>query len=368
MQRLKASIVKEIWSLLRDPKARIILVLPPLIQLFIFTFATTLDVRNVDIAVLDRSGGTHAAELVQRIGGSPNFREIRYLKSSADLQDAIDNQEVIAALVINDGFDRALTKGEPAQVGLVLDGRRSNAAQIVAGYVTGIVAEMDAEAIPQIAGPQMTGGPQVTNWFNPTLDFIWFTLPALIVIIVSVAGLAITSQTVSRERELGTFDQLLVSPLRLHEILIGKIVPPFLVGATNGTVYLVLAQLVFGVPFTGSVLLFFLSLAIYLLALIGVGLFVSSLSMTQQQSFLGSFVVTTPLILLSGYASPIANMPEWLQVITYANPARYFFIIVQGLFLKGMPSSDILHQLWPLALIALVTLSASAWLFRSRME
>ncbi|WP_336981978.1 ABC transporter permease [Altererythrobacter fulvus] len=363
MQRLKASIVKEIWSLLRDPKARIILVLPPLIQLFIFTFATTLDVKNVDLAVLDRSGGTHAAELVQRISGSPNFRDILYLRSSEDLHRAIDNQQVIAALVIEEGFDRALDKGQPTRVGLVLDGRRSNAAQIVAGYVSRITAEMDAEAMPQ-----MQGGAQVTNWFNPTLDFIWFTLPALIVIIVSIAGLAITSQTVARERELGTFDQLLVSPLRVHEIVIGKIVPPFLVGAVNGTLYLFVAQAVFGVPFTGSYLLFFISLAVYLLALIGVGLFVSSLSMTQQQSFLGSFVATTPLMLLSGYASPIANMPEWLQTVTYINPARYFLIIVQGLFLKGMPAADVLHQLWPLVLIALVTLSASAWLFRSRME
>lgn len=363
MQRLRAIIIKEIWSLLRDPKARIVLVLPPLIQLFIFTFATTLDVKNVDIAVLDRSGGVHAAELIQRINGSPNFREIRYLGSSAELTRAIDNQDVIAALVIEDGFDRALSRGEPARVGLVLDGRRSNAAQIVTGYISRITAEMDIEAM---AG--MEGGAEVTHWFNPALDFIWFTLPALIVIIVSVAGLAITSQTVSREREMGTFDQLLVSPLRLHEILIGKIVPPFLVGAGNGILYLIVAQAIFGVPFTGSLLLFFVSLAVYLLALIGVGLFVSSLSMTQQQSFLGSFVATTPLILLSGYASPIANMPEWLQTITYANPARYFFVIVQGLFLKGMPAADILHQLWPLVLIALITLSASAWLFRSRME
>ena len=363
MQRLSAIIVKEIWSLLRDPKARIVLVLPPLLQLFIFTFATTLDVRNVDIAVLDRSGGVHAAELLQRIDGSPNFRSIRYLGSSVELKHAIENQEVIAALVIEDGFDRALSRHQPAQVGLVLDGRRSNASQIVAGYISRIAADMDADAIPQTRG-----GAEITNWFNPTLDFVWFTLPALIVVIVSISGLAITAQTVSREREMGTFDQLLVSPLRVHEILIGKIVPPFLVGAANGTLYLIVGQALFGIPFSGSVLLFFLSLVTYLLALIGVGLFISSISMTQQQSFLGNFVVTNPLILLSGYASPIANMPDWLQTITYANPARYFLIIVQGLFLKGMPAIDVLNQLWPLVLIALVTLSASAWLFRSRME
>jgi len=363
MQRLRAIIVKEIWALLRDPKARTVLVVPPLIQLFIFTFATTLDVRNVDIAVLDRSAGTHSAELVQRIAGSPNFRHIRYLRSSDELHRAIDRQEVIAALVIEEGFDRALDRGQPTQVGLVLDGRRSNAAQIVAGYLSLITAQMGAEAAPQVQG-----GVEVTNWLNPSLDYIWFTLPALIVIIVSIAGLAITSQTVSREREMGTFDQLLVSPLRVHEILIGKIVPPFLVGAFNGTLYLVVAQLVFGIPFTGSLLLFFPALFAYLLALIGLGLFVSALSMTQQQSFLGSFVATTPLIMLSGYASPIENMPGWLQTVTYLDPARYFLVIVQGQFLKGMPAIDVLHQTWPLVLIAFATLSASAWLFRSRME
>jgi ABC-2 type transport system permease protein len=212
------------------------------------------------------------------------------------------------------------------------------------------------------------GGSVVTNWYNPALDYIWFTLPSLVAIITSVAGLAITSQSVARERELGTFDQLMVSPLRVHEILIGKMVPPFVIGMINGSVYLIVAPLIFGVPFTGSLLLFFLSLGMYLLALIGMGMLVSAASQTQQQAFLGVFLVTTPLILLSGYASPIDNMPDWLQVVTYLDPARYFLVIVQGLFLKAMPAASVFHQLWPLALIACVTLSASAWLFRARME
>lgn len=376
MGRLRASIVKELWSLLRDPKGRIVLIMPPLIQLLIFTYATTLDVENVDLAVLDQSNGVHAAELVQRLSGSTNFRELRYLRSRDELERAVDRQEVLGVLVISQDFDRKLTRGEPAQVGLILDGRRSNAAQIVNGYVTQIVAGMNADTVTQMrsgqsGGPspgQSEGGAQVTHWFNPSLDFVWFTLPALIVIITSVVGIAITSQTVSREREMGTFDQLLVSPLRVHEILIGKIVPPLLVGIINGTVYLVLAQLVFGVPYTGSLLIFFPCLVIYMLSLIGVGLFVSSMSKNQQQSFLGSFVVTNPVIILSGYASPIENMPEWLQMITYLNPARYFLIIVQGLFLKAMPLTAVLQQLWPLTLIALVTLFAAGRLFRARME
>ncbi|MGH6613697.1 ABC transporter permease [Sphingomonas sp.] len=364
MRRLRAMIVKEMWALLRDPKSRLILVVPPFLQLFIFTFATTLDVRNVDIAVINRSAGVHSTELVSRIAGSPRFRHIIPLTSPEQLAAAIDNQRVIAALVIDQDFDRAIDVGRPATLGVVLDGRRSNAAQIVAGYLGQIAAGVGGDL--QLRAPRE--GSAVTNWFNPSLDYIWFTLPSLIAIVVSVSGLGVTSQSVARERELGTFDQLMVSPLRVHEILIGKMVPPFLVGTFNATIYLILAPLVFGVPFLGSLLLFYLSLSIYQLALIGVGMLVSSASRTQQQAFLGSFLATVPLILLSGYASPIDNMPGWMQVITYANPTRYFLDIVQGVFLKAMPAEAVFQQLWPLAIIACVTLAASAWLFRARME
>ena len=365
MGRLRTMIVKEIWALLRDPKSRVVLVVPPLLQLFIFTFATTLEVRNVDIGVLDRSSGAHSVELVSRIAGSPNFRKIQRLESPQALEKAIDRQEVIAAVVIDEDFDRAVTAHRPATIGVVLDGRRSNAAQIVSGYLSQIAGGVGADLAPRRRGGE---GSVVTNWYNPSLDYVWFTLPSLVAIITSVAGLAITSQTVARERELGTFDQLMVSPLRVHEILIGKMVPPLLVGLFNGTLYLTVAPLVFGVPFTGSLILFYLSLTTYMLALIGVGMLVSAASATQQQAFLGSFLVTTPLILLSGYASPIDNMPDWLQIVTYADPARYFLVIVQGLFLKAMPAAAVFHQLWPLVIIACLTLSAAAWLFRARME
>jgi len=366
LRRLAAMIVKELWAVLRDPKSRIVLIMPPLMQLFIFTYATTLDVKNADIGLLDLSSGPHAVELVNRIAGSPNFREIRRLASPQELQRAVDDQQVIAALVIDQDFDARLSRGERVTIGVVLDGRRSNAAQIVAGYLSQIVAGMGADLLPRrSAAPQ---GSIITNWYNPSLDYIWFTLPSLVAIITSVAGLAITSQSVARERELGTFDQLMVSPLRVHEILIGKMVPPFLIGFLNGNIYLVAALLIFGVPFRGALLLFWLALAMYMLALIGLGMLVSAASQTQQQAFLGVFLVTTPLILLSGYASPIDNMPDWLQVVTYADPARYFLVIVQGLFLKAMPAGAVFHQLWPLALIAVLTLGTSAWLFRARME
>lgn len=367
MLRLRAMIVKEIWAVLRDPKTRIVLVVPPLLQLFIFTFATTLDVRNADLGLLARSHGHATTELIQRLDGSPFIRRLVPLASERDLARAIDDQKVIGALVVAESFDRDVAAGRPATLGLVLDGRRSNAAQIVGGYVGQIAGSVGSD-VSTVTRPTAPGRSAVTNWYNPALDYVWFTIPSLIAIIVMIAGLSITSQSVARERELGTFDQLMVSPLRVHEILIGKMVPPLLIGLFNATVYLILGRLIFGVPFRGSLLLFYPAMIVYMLALIGVGMLVSAASKTQQQAFLGSFLATTPLMLLSGYASPIDNMPGWLQTITLADPVRYFIVIVQGLFLKAMPAWAVLENVWPMAIISVVTLSAAAYLFRARME
>ncbi|HEY0315010.1 MAG TPA: ABC transporter permease [Sphingomonas sp.] len=366
LTRLRAMIVKEFWAILRDPRARTVLFLPPLVQLFIFGFATTLEVRNYDVGLLDRSGGHAAVELAAQIAASPDVHSVVRLHSLDDLRQAIDNREVIAAVVLQPDFDAVIARGETATMGVVLDGRRSNAAQIVGGYLQRIAATTGAVLRPQAASPP--GSSVTVNWFNPNLDYPWFTIPGLIVVIGAVSGISVTAQSVARERELGTFDQLMVSPLRTWEILAGKMVPPIVVGLINGSIFMIVGRIVFGVPFTGSILLFYGSLALFLLALIGVGMFISAASATQQQAFLGAFLVTVPLILLSGYASPIDNMPGWLQVASIANPGRWFLEIDEGLFLKAMPAADIFARFLPLTVIAMVTLGLGAWLFRARME
>jgi ABC-2 type transport system permease protein len=369
VSRLRAMIVKEFWAVLRDPRGRIVLFVPPLMQLFVFGLATTLEVRNFDVGILDRSGGPAAIEFVQQIAGSPNVGRIVTLRSPEELRESIDNRRVIAALVLESDFDATVARGETATAGVILDGRRSNAAQIVNGYLGRVAASAGATLRPQsIPRPNLAATPVVTHWFNPNLEYLWFTLPSLIVIIGAVSGVSITAQSVARERELGTFDQLMVSPLRVHEILIGKMAPPVAVGLVNGTLYLLAAQFIFHVPFTGSVLLFYGALLMFLLALVGVGMFISAASATQQQAFLGSFGVAVPLILLSGYASPVDNMPGWLQIVSLGNPSRWFLEIVHGVFLKGMPLHDVGVRLLPLLLIAIVTLGLGAWLFRARME
>jgi len=378
--RLKSIIIKELWAILRDPRTRIVLIVPPILQLAIFGLATTLEVKNMSLGVLNRDGGAWSQEVIERVAGSPNVGRVISLKSDDDARNAIERQRVIAVLRFDSDFSAKVSGGRGGTIGVVADGRRSNAAQIVASYLDQIAASVGASVSRRQVRPVAPSGPVVptgdflagrsvvVNWFNRNLDYLWFTMPALIAIMSAISAMSVTAQSVARERELGTYDQLMVSPLRVSEILVGKMVPPVLVGAFITTVYVILIPWVFRVPLTGSIALLYGALVFYLLALTGVGMLVSVLSATQQQAFLGMFLVAIPLILLSGYASPVDNMPDWLQVIAHLDPATYFLRVTEGVFLKSMSARDVLDNCWPLALICVVTLSASALLFRSRME
>ena len=249
---------------------------------------------------------------------------------------------------------------------LILDGRSSNASLILGGYAQQIVSGYNAELRQARPGPAPASVVVSRSWFNPNLDALWSTVPSLVAILVALEGLMVTGLSVARERELGTFDQLLVSPLAPGEIVVGKTAAGFLIGIAEGTLMITVAVFFFQIPFTGSVALLYASMAVYLLAILGIGLFISSLASTQQQAILGTFSFMVPMMLLSGFASPVENMPDWLQYVTLANPVRHFMVIVKGLFLKAMPAGDVLNSLWPLVVIAAATLTASTRLFRRR--
>lgn len=367
-RRLKALIVKELLAVLRDPRGRMILIGPPIIQLVVFSYAATLDVRNVDIAVLNDDAGRWGREMVQRVEASPSFRSVAPVSSPQALREAVDLQHVIAAVRIGATFSRDIEAGRPADLQVILDGRRSNAAQIVGGYLGQIAAGLAAETPGGRRAASSAVSTVPRNWFNPNLNFQWFMVPNLIGSIALMIGLIVTALSIARERELGTFDQLMVSPLRTHEILLGKLTPPMLIGMFHITLYILAAVFVFGVPLRGSLLLLYGCAVFYLASVVGLGLFISALSMTQQQAILGAFLFMVPATLLSGFATPIENMPEWLQPITTINPLRYFLVVVRGVFLKDIPVGEVWSNTWPLALIAMATLSAAAMLFRSRME
>jgi ABC-2 type transport system permease protein len=361
--RVKAMIKKEFLAVLKDPKTRYILIMPPIIQLFIFTFAATLDVKNVPIAILNLDNSQKSIELVQRFHGSKTFPEIVFLKSDKEIAPVIDNQESIAVLSIPEDFSKNIDSGKMASVMLMMDGRRSNAAQIISGYVVEIIQQYnkdlnlitkESEIIPR-------------NWFNPNLNYSWYNVPCLMGVLIMVVCLTITSMSVSRERELGTFDQVLVSPLSPREILIGKVVPAIIISLFEGSIILLLGVFLLKVPFVGNIVALYFVLFIFSLAVVGIGLFISSLSKTQQQANLGSFIFLSPAISLSGFATPIENMPYWLQVLTLANPLRYMLIVCKGIFLKAMPWMEVFEVSWPLFIIALCTLSAAGYYFRKAL-
>jgi ABC-2 type transport system permease protein len=364
--RIRCLIIKELLAVWRDPKTRFIVLVPPIIQMVIFAHAATQEVKNVAIAVYNQDMGTCGRDLVARFEGSPNFREVRHLSSVPEIARVIDSRSVLMVVQISEDFSRKLTSHQPAQVQLILDGRSSNSSQILAAYAEQIVNGYNAE----LAQANGTSPPASTviarSWFNPNLDAIWNIVPTLVAILVTLEGLMITGLSIARERELGTFEQLLVSPLSPMEIVIGKTVPAYLIGIGEGTLMLIVAVFVFRVPLTGSVVLLYLGMSVFLLAIIGIGLFVSSLAQTQQQAILGTFSCMVPISLLSGFASPVENMPDWLQFLSLANPLRHFIVIVKGIFLKSMPAVDLLHSLWPLVVIAAVTLVASTRLFHRR--
>lgn len=365
--RIKALIIKELIAILRDPKTRFILIGPPLLQLFVFAFAATLDVKNVSIGILNLDSGEKGFELVQRIKGSPTFTHIYYLDSALEIADFMDNQRATALLSINEEFSRNLDAKKKTSLQLILDGRKSNSAQIVAGYIADIVSQFaaDVEKNERIGMEKVELFPR--NWFNPNLIYYWFTVPGLLGILVMVEALLLTGLAIARERELGTFDQLLVSPLTPREILIGKALPAIFLSMIEGVVILLISTMIFRIPFVGSVFLILISMLVFIISIVGVGLYLSSLAYTQQQAILASFIFLTPAVLLSGFATPIENMPIWLQYLTYLNPARYFETIARGLYLKQLPASFVFLQTGPMMMIGIVTLAAASLSFRSKL-
>lgn len=367
IHRIVTLIKKELIGILRDPKTRISLLIPPIVQLFIFTFAATLDVKNVPVGIYNRDSGEKAIELIARFQGSPMFTQLIHLQSHQEIAPFLDQQRGLMVISIDETFSRNLNAKKPAPLQLILDGRKSNSAQIVAGYATQIITQFNQEIATKVRR-ESPAELFPRNWFNPNLLYYWYNIPSLVATLSMLTCLVVTSISVARERELGNFDQLLVSPLQPSEILIGKIIPGIIVGMAEGLLLLFVGVFGFHVPFTGSFPLFLFSLLIFIAAISGVGLFVSSLCSTQQQAMLGTFVIMVPSVLLSGFATPIENMPTWLQPFTFFIPLKYMLIISKGIFLKDLDWSAIINNLWPLALIAVFTLTAADLLFRRRLE
>ena len=362
--RLRAQIVKELLCLLRDPKSRAIIIGPPLIQLLVFSFAITLEVKNVDLALLNHDTGGAAVELVQQIESSALVKRLRVAGSEGELAEMIDTQQVLAGVVIPETFSRDIAQGKSGTAQVIIDGRKANAGQVALGYLQTITGNVATTLRPASGGELAS----VRHWFNPNLIYRWYVVPSLAGIIVTLVALMVTALSIARERELGTFDQLLVSPCTPTEIIVAKAIPAFLVGTVLASVMMCAAVFLFGVPFTGSFGLLFACLMLFILSLVGIGLMISSICSTQQQAILGTFAVSVPAIIMSGFATPVENMPVAMQWLAEAIPLKHFLIILQGSFLKALPPADVFANAWPMAAIAAVTLTMATLFVRSKLQ
>jgi len=364
--RLGTLIVKELALSFRDPQSRRLLILPVILQIALFPFAATLEVKNATLAVLNRDGGQNSIELIQRLSRTAAFTRLRLIHSDAELERVVDEQQALLVLVFPQDFSRSIAAGRRATIQAVVDGRRSNAAQIAFSYAGSVVQDYATERAAA-AGIATESRIDLRNWYNPNLEYRWHILPNLVAIITTIGALVVTALTVAREREQGTFEQLLVSPLTPGLIMVGKTVPAIVVAVMQATIIVLAAIFVYGVPFHGSVLLLYLSMVCYGLSLAGFGLFISSVARTQQQAFLGVFSFMVPAILLSGFIAPVENMPLVFRWISWFDPLRHFIVIVEGLFLKGFGAGLVWSELWPLLLIAGSGFLAGDWMFRRRV-
>jgi ABC-2 type transport system permease protein len=365
--RVRALVRKEFIAILKDPRSRFVLIVPPMIQLLVFGYAATFDLDRIPYAVYNEDGGAASRELLAAFQGSPHFRRVATLSAMHEIAPLVDARDVVLVLHVQPQFSRRMLSGEPAPLQVIVDGRNSNTALIALNYVRTVVTTFNEDRMAARGSSSLPARLETRAWFNPNLESRWFFIPGIIGVITLLVTMLTTALSVAREREQGTFDQLLVTPLRPVEILVGKALPGFLIGIAEATLILLVATLWFGVPLVGSLATLYAGLALFLLSAVGMGLLISSLAVTQQQGLLGAFLFMVPAVILSGFATPIANMPELVQHITLLDPLRYFLVILRKTFLEGASLPVLIHEFWPMALIGLVSLSLAGWLFRHRM-
>lgn len=358
---------KEFLAILKDPANRAILFVPALVQSLIFGYAATFDLTNVPYALLDQSRGPAAADLVARLDGTGVFHRVATLDNAAAIARVIDPGDALVVVHIPPRFEQRLSAGEPTPVQVILDARNSSSANSAAGYIGAIVDGFNEQWRIQHGGAPAGLTIESRAWYNPNLQTRWNFLPGLIAGLSMLQTLLLTALSVAREREQGTFDQLLVTPLTPAEIMIGKALPPIVIGLAQSTIILLVAKFWFEVPMAGSLLTLYTGLALFTIASVGIGLSISALSASMQQAMLYSFVLLMPLMLLSGLVTPVRNMPLLLQYLTYANPLRFSVDLVQRVYLEGVGLATVHSDLWPLLVIAAITLPTAAWLFRHRL-
>jgi ABC-2 type transport system permease protein len=366
---------KELIQTLRDKRMRITLIVPPVLQLIIFGYAANLDVKHIRTAVRDLDPSIASRDLIGRFSSSQYFDIVSFPDSPGEVKDLINRGQVILDVEIPTDFSRNLKKGDTATVQLILDGSESNTALIALGYANQILSEFSTGVLMKrlnragMIGFQETGVDlQQRIWFNPNLESRVFYVPGVIASIAFLIPIILTAQAIVREREIGTLEQIMVTPIRPWELMLGKTVPFALFGLLDVIMIALIGVFWFEVPLKGNPLVLLLGAVLFLVSSVAIGLFISTICSTQQQAQISTFFFTMPAFTLSGFAFPIENMPEWIQFLTYANPLRYFLVIIRGVFLKANGLDILWPQMLALGILGTLMITLSSLRFQKRLK
>jgi ABC-2 type transport system permease protein len=381
-ERIFAIIRKELSQLFRNRRTRMFLFVPPMFQLIIFGYAVNLDVDNLRMGWMDMDQSPQSHDLLASFQGSGRFLLTALPQSEKEIQNVLDRGDAQVIVRILPGFGRAILLGRPTSAQILVDGTNSNTASLASAYTSQLVGAYSASvATPQLQSQMMaragmgtmsmkvgriSDSPRV--WFNPDLRSRNYFVPGVICNLIMVVTVMLTAMAIVREKEIGTMEQLMVTPIRPMELMIGKMVPAALVGMMDLVLMTTAALLIFSIPFRGNPLVLGLSAALFLLTSLGMGLFISTIASTQQQAIMSSSLIAIPTFMLSGFAYPIRNMPIAVQYFTYLNPLRYLIEIVRGIFLKGTGISVLWPQMLTLLVYGTIVMGLSASSFRKKLD
>ena len=373
--RVRYLFVKEVTQVLRDKRMRLTLIIPPLFQLIVFGYAANLDVKYIRTAVRDLEHSVESRDFIGRLGSSKYFEIVAFPNTPRDVESLIKKGEVVLSFEIPSDFSRKLKKGDTATVQIIFDGTESNTVMIALGYANQILSEFSTSILLkklnragmidfEEAGVEL----QQRTWFNPNFESRLYYVPGVIASIAFLIPIILTAQAIVREREMGTLEQIMVTPIRSWELMVGKTVPFAMIGLLDVIMIALIGVFWFEVPLRGNPLVLLLGAVLFLMSSVGIGLFISTISTTQQQAQISTFFFSMPAFTLSGFAFPIENMPEWVQYLTYANPLRYFLVIIRGVFLKANGVEILWPQMLALGILGGFMILLSSLRFQKRLK
>jgi len=374
-KRVRYLFVKELIQVLRDKRLRITLILPPIFQLIVFGYAANMDVKHIATAFRDLDQSVDSRELIARFVSSKYFDTVAYPENPGEIETLIKKGKIALSIEIPSGFSKKLKKGDTAVVQIIVDGTESNTAMIALGYVSRILSEYSTAAMIRRLNQEgmidfEETGVEVENrvWFNPNLESRYFYVPGVVASIALLIPIILTAQAIVREREIGTLEQMMVTPIHSWELIVGKTIPFAMIGFIDVIMIALIGVFWFKVPLRGNPLVLLLGSLLFLMSSVGIGLFISTISSTQQQAQISTFFFVMPAFILSGFAFPLENMPQWLQYVTFISPLRYFLIIIRGVFLKGVGLDILWTQMVALAVLGGLMILLSSLRFQKRLK